>query len=137
MKLSIIVFSCAAVLLVTVGCETSSTTGDSGGAEVPAFTNAPAAAGAGESNPFEGKQIPGGVEIYELGTKITTLKSSLPNVEAWKFVSGGTQVVVKSRASHGPAAVELFDVAGGVLKEKVMAFDIKDGKPEWAAAYAE
>lgn len=133
MKFPIFHLVALALLFFSTGCETTST----GEAEVPSFTNTTPAAGAGESSPFEGKVIPGGVEMYEMGTKITTLKSSLPNVEAWKFVNGGSQVAIKSRASHGPAAVELFDVSGGVLREKVMAFDIKDGKPEWAASYAE
>lgn len=117
-------------LFLFAGCETTPS-------DVPTFTNSVADTSTGESSPYEGKVIPGGVEIYELGTKITTLKSELPNVEDWKFVSGGSQVVIKSRAAHGPAAVQLYDVAGGVLKEKVMAFEIKDGKPEWAASYAE
>lgn len=117
-------------VLFLVGCETTSN-------DVPTFTNSVADTGTGESSPYEGKVIPGGVEIYELGTKITTLKSELPNVEDWKFVNSGSQVVIKSRAAHGPAAVQLFDVAGGVMREKVMASEIKDGKPEWAASYAE
>ena len=33
-----------------------------------------------------------------------------------------TEIVVKSRGNHGPAAVELFDTRTGILKDKIMAF---------------
>ena len=68
---------------------------------------------------------------------VCLIRTQLPNVENWKLINGNTEIVVKSRGNHGPAAVELFDTRIGVLKGKIMAFAIQDGKPEWAQGFGE
>jgi hypothetical protein len=77
------------------------------------------------------------VRLLRKGMTVCLIRTQLPNVENWKLINGNTEIVVKSRGSHGPAAVELFDTRTGVLKDKIMAFAIQDGKPEWAQEFAE
>ena len=40
-------------------------------------------------------------------------------------------------ADHGPAAVERFDTKTGVLKDRIMASAIQDGRPDWAEGFEE
>jgi hypothetical protein len=94
----------------------------------------PTPTGAG---PYQATVIQGGLEISSGGQTVSTIKTALPNVERWDFVSNGTQIIAKSRANHGPASVELFDAPTGTLRDKVLAFAIKDGQPAWAADYAD
>ncbi len=74
----------------------------------------------------------GQVTIMQGGRVISTLRTAAPNVEGHHFRSGQQQMVVKSRGNHGPATVELFDVRTGTLRDKVLAFAIQNGQPEWA-----
>ena len=68
---------------------------------------------------------------------VALIRTQLPNVENWKLINGNTEIVVKSRGNHGPAAVELFDTRTGILKDKIMAFAIQDRKPQWAQGFGE
>jgi hypothetical protein len=61
----------------------------------------------------------------------------LPNVENWKLINGNTEIVIKSRGDRGPAVVERFDTKTGVLKDKIMALAIQDGRPDWAEGFEE
>ena len=74
----------------------------------------------------------GQVTIMQGGQVVSTLRTAMPNVEEHHFTSGQQQMVVKSRGNHGPATVELFDVRDGTLRDKVLAFAIQNGQPEWA-----
>lgn len=74
----------------------------------------------------------GQVTIMQGGQRVSTLRTAMPNVEAHHFTSGQRQMVVKSRGNHGPATVELFDVRTGTLRDKVLAFAIQNGQPDWA-----
>ncbi|MGB6222508.1 hypothetical protein [Haloferula sp.] len=56
-----------------------------------------------------------------------------PNVEETKFINEQDQIVVKSRGNHGPATVQLFDSKTGRQEGKVMAYEITDDQPLWAA----
>lgn len=47
------------------------------------------------------------------------------------------QIVVKSRGNHGPATVQLFDCRSGREQARVMAYEIKGGKPAWARGMGE
>ena len=89
------------------------------------------------SSPYQGRKIQGGLVIMRGDSTVSTIRTVMPNVEEWKFINNGRSVVAKSRASHGPAAVEMFDSATGALQDKVLAFAIKNGQPAWAAEYAE
>jgi hypothetical protein len=74
----------------------------------------------------------GQVTIMQGGQVVSTLRTAAPNVEEHHFRSGQQQMVVKSRGNHGPATVELFDVRTGILRDKVLAFAIQNGQPDWA-----
>lgn len=77
------------------------------------------------------------VLLLRNGKTIAICRTQLPEIENWKLINGNRQIVVKSRGRHGPAAVELFNVVDGSLADKVMAFAIKNGKPEWARGFEE
>jgi len=74
----------------------------------------------------------GRVRIMQNGRTVSVLRTELPNVERYQFRNGKREIVVKSRANHGPAVVELFDAKTGVRRGKVMAFAIQNGQPAWA-----
>ena len=47
-----------------------------------------------------------------------------------------TAIAIKSRSDpYGPAAIELFDVETGELKESVMTYGIAAGRPHWARGF--
>jgi hypothetical protein len=77
------------------------------------------------------------VRLLRNGKTIAVCRTQLPEIEKWKLINGNRQIVVKSRGRHGPAAVELFNVVDGSLADKVMAFAIINGKPEWARGFEE
>jgi hypothetical protein len=77
------------------------------------------------------------VRLLRNGKTIAVCRTQLPEIENWKLINGNRQIVVKSRGRHGPAAVELFNVVDGSLADKVMAFAIRNGKPEWARGFEE
>jgi hypothetical protein len=74
----------------------------------------------------------GRVVLQRGGRTVAVLRTQLPNVEKWKLIDDDQKIVIKSRGNHGPAAVELFDTRDGQLRDKVLAFAIHDGEPEWA-----
>ena len=78
-----------------------------------------------------------GVRLLRNGMTVCLIRTQLPNVENWKLINGNTEIVIKSRGSHGPAAVERFDTKTGVLKDKIMASAIQDGRPDWAEGFEE
>jgi hypothetical protein len=61
------------------------------------------------------------------------VSSDRPFIEAWGFAPEG--VVVKSRATHGPATIELYSLADGRRLESVDAW--RPDPPSWAAPFAE
>ena len=75
----------------------------------------------------------GKVTISQGNKVISTIRTASPNIERHFFTRGNKQIVIKSRGNHGPATVELFDVQTGSLRDKVLAFAIRNGQPEWAA----
>jgi hypothetical protein len=79
----------------------------------------------------------GQITIRQGGQVVSVLRTAAPNVEEHHFRSGQQQLVVKSRGNHGPATVELFDVRTGTLRDKVLAFAIQNGQPEWARGMQE
>ena len=78
-----------------------------------------------------------GVRLLRNGMTVCLIRTQLPNVENWKLINGNTEIVIKSRGNHGPAAVERFDTKTGVLKDKIMASAIQDGRPDWAEGFEE
>ena len=79
----------------------------------------------------------GSVTVLQGTTKLRSYKTASPNIEETRFVDNERQLVVKSRGNHGPATVQLFDLASGAEKGRVMAYEIKDGNPDWAAGMGE
>ena len=77
------------------------------------------------------------VRVLRNGMTVCLIRTELPNVENWKLINGNTEIVVKSRGSHGPAAVERFDTKTGILKDRIMAFAIQNERPEWAQGFGE
>jgi len=74
-----------------------------------------------------------GFRLLRNGKTVSVVHPKLPNVEKWKLVRNDTAIAIKSRAGqHGPAAVELFDVDTGELKETVMTYALFAGQPAWA-----
>ena len=74
--------------------------------------------------------------IYRAGRECAKLRADKPFIRDWNFVDGGKQVVVKSQATHGLEAVELFDVASGQRKGKIYSFEINEKSPAWAQPFA-
>ena len=62
------------------------------------------------------------------------VKSGKPFIEDWAFVPEG--LVVKSRAAHGPALIELFSLDKGEQIERIdKAFG--DDLPDWAKPFSD
>jgi hypothetical protein len=70
---------------------------------------------------------------------VSVVRTGLPNVEETRFINqdGERMIAVKSRAEHGPALLELFDVQTGIRRDKILAYKVKGGKPAWAAPWKE
>ncbi|MGB6222497.1 hypothetical protein [Haloferula sp.] len=92
---------------------------------------------AGFSQPLSASTGQGTVTVREGGNVLSTFSTASPNVEQTRWYSEQEQIAVKSRGNHGPATVQLFDSRTGAEKGRVMAYDIKNGQPAWAASMAE
>lgn len=88
-----------------------------------------------EAHNYQAHVVQEGLEISENGKLIVRIKTALPNVEDWKFVEEGGYVITKSRGSHGPASVEKFESRTGILRDKVLAYAIRNGEAEWAKGF--
>lgn len=97
----------------------------------PGGSAAPAAAAL---TPVKGR---GMVTLREGTRTIAVCRTASPNVETVRFLNGQRQIVVKSRGNHGPATVQLFNSRTGVEEDRVMAYEIRNGQPAWAAGMAE
>jgi hypothetical protein len=76
------------------------------------------------------------VRVLRDGKTLSVIKPKLPRVEQWKLVQNDTAIVIKSRSSNqDPAAVELFDISTGALKERLMTFSLYTGQPTWARGF--
>lgn len=95
--------------------------------------NRPAAGGPAEAPQVSVEQ--GKVRLIISGRTICSLRPAMPFVEKYKLVNSNQQIIIKSRANHGPATVELFNVSNGSLDDKVLAFAIKNGRPAWAKGW--
>jgi hypothetical protein len=77
------------------------------------------------------------VRVLRNGKTLCVIKPKLPRVEQWKLVQNDTAIVIKSRGTHiqDPAAVELFDINTGALKEKLMTYSLYTVQPTWARGF--
>ncbi|MEP4078452.1 hypothetical protein [Haloferula sp.] len=83
------------------------------------------------------KAAQGRISIVEDGKAIAFIIPASSNIEETKFINNQEQLVVKSRGSHGPATVQLFNSRSGRQEGKIMAFEIQNDQPEWAAGMGE
>ena len=79
----------------------------------------------------------GRVTIMEGSRTVATCYTASPNIEQTRWVSEQEQIVVKSRGSHGPATVQLFDSRTGRQEGTVMAYELANGGPAWATGMAD
>ncbi len=79
----------------------------------------------------------GSVIIRQGSRTLTSFRTAGPNVEETRFINGQEQIVVKSRGNHGPATVQLFSARNGREEGRVMAYEIRNGFPVWAAGMGE
>ncbi len=105
--LCILVSGLATLLLASCVVEVPSN-GPSGGTATQLPGSAP-----GFSQPLTAVTGPGSVTIREGSRTLTSFRTAKPNVEQTRWFSEQEQIVVKSRGSHGPAAVQLFDSRTG------------------------
>lgn len=66
---------------------------------------------------------------------LTSIPAEKPVIEAWGFDPDGLHVVVKSRALHGPAIIERFQMKDGVKLGSTPAYG--SAMPEWASPYSD
>jgi hypothetical protein len=77
-----------------------------------------------------------GFQLLRNGVVLCVVTPKYRNVEKWKLVQENTAIAIKSRSDpYGPAAIELFDVDTGELKESVMTYAIAAGRPTWARGF--
>src|SRR6185295_5100638 len=75
----------------------------------------------------------GTLVLFRQGKVAATLKSGRGFIEEWQFVDKGERLVLVTRGAHGPADIELHDVATGKLIKSVKPGD--DHLPAWAKPY--
>ena len=93
--------------------------------------------GRGENQQLSADKGAGSVTIRDKGRVVTSIRTAMPNVEETRWHKGKSEIAVKSRGSHGPATVELFNSRTGAKLGTVMAYELASGGPEWARAMAE
>jgi hypothetical protein len=69
------------------------------------------------------------------GKVLASTRSGRAFIEKWAFNANGSQLVLVTRGSHGPADIELHDTATGRLIQSIRAY--AGNLPEWARPYAE
>jgi hypothetical protein len=77
------------------------------------------------------------VSILEGNRPVSVCHTASPFIEETRFIKEQEQIVVKSRARHGPATVQLFDTRSGAEQGKIMAYEIRGDQPAWAAGMGE
>jgi len=104
------------------------------------LNNAVAEANAGSNSygqPLTAVRGQGRVTIMEGSRTVATCYTASPNIEQTRWVNEQQQIVVKSRGNHGPATVQLFNSRTGRQEGTVMAYELANGGPNWAAGMAD
>jgi len=102
-----------------------------------AVANANAASSPSYGQPLTAVNGQGTVTIMEGPRTVATCRTASPNIEKTRWVSEQNQIVVKSRGNHGPATVQLFNSRTGRQEGTVMAYELANGGPTWAAGMAD
>jgi len=77
----------------------------------------------------------GTLVLCRKGKVLASIRSGRAFIEKWAFNANGSQLVLVTRGSHGPADIELHETATGRLIQSVRAY--AGNLPEWARPYAE
>lgn len=78
-----------------------------------------APSGPSYGQPLTAQRLPGIVNVYEGSRALSSINTAMPNVEETRFINEQEQIVVKSRANHGPATVQLFNSRSGAEQGRV------------------
>jgi len=88
-------------------------------------------------HPYDARSYSGRLEIFEGTKRVSAIRSAKSNIQRWGFIDSGRLIVVKSSGEEGLAVFELFNVATGVLCDKVLAHNINKERPFWAAQFTD
>jgi hypothetical protein len=77
----------------------------------------------------------GTLVLCRKGKVLASIRSGRGFIEKWAFQAQGSQLVLVTRGSHGPADIELHDTTTGKLIASVKAS--AENLPEWARPYAD
>jgi hypothetical protein len=92
---------------------------------------------AGFTQPLTSVNGQGTMVIMEGSRRLSVCHTASPNIEQTRWHREQEQIVVKSRGNHGPATVQLFDTRSGRQLGSVMAYELANGGPAWAAGMAD
>ena len=67
------------------------------------------------------------------GKEVAIITSAMAFIEEWNFINEGRQLVLRTRASHGPSEIELYSVPSGNLVDSVKGYNAN--LPIWAIPY--
>lgn len=130
--------SLAAILLsILTSCgpvEQPATPSPSGGVQPQSNPSAPAHP---YGQPLTAVNQQGAVVIMEGRRQVAVCKTACPNIEQTRFINEQNQIVIKSRANHGPATVQLFNTHTGRQEGSIPAYELSQGGPSWAAGMAD
>lgn len=73
------------------------------------------------------------LKVCYRGRTVANLAAFKPFIEDWNFAPDGRHVVVKSRAAHGVAYIELFGLGNGPAESRVKAYE--EHLPAWAEPF--
>lgn len=118
----------AVCLLPAIGCVTI---------DDPAYTGTPTTPPVSYGQPLTAVNGQGTVTILEGDRTVAVCRTASPNIEQTRWLSEQEQIVVKSRGNHGPATVQLFNSRTGQQLGTVMAYELAQGGPTWAAGMAD
>jgi hypothetical protein len=92
---------------------------------------------AGFTRPLTAITESGSVIIRDGSRTLCSFRTASPNIEQTRWHREQEQIAVKSRGNHGPATIQLFDSRTGRELGRVMAYEVANGGPAWAAGMGE
>jgi hypothetical protein len=82
---------------------------------------------------YRGVVIGSHLKVCYKGKPVANLAAFKPFIEAWSFAPDGRHVVLKSRAAHGVAYIELFALRNGPAESRVKAYE--EHFPAWTEPF--
>jgi hypothetical protein len=86
-------------------------------------------------NDYKGTWVNSNLRVLKGQTVVANIEAEKPFIEEWRFMADAKTVVLKSRALHGAAVIELYDIGSGKKISRVDAFAPR--MPEWAAPFSD